>query len=194
MGYKVVIKFLQRRNYVQTLLLTLIMNKASSNKLGAGRPPKFNEERRPVTVTLPQRILDLLAEVDADRARAIAKVTEAAVGRDRPENRQVELVEIAQGRCVVVISQSECLRKIPWLKLAEISPARNLLIIPPGTPIETLEVSLLDLIEDAATDPNEMAMLKQLRATLSRLRREGRVTKGEIIFFTTRPTTPSNAT
>jgi hypothetical protein len=170
------------------------MNKASSNNLRAGRPPKFNEVRRPVTVTLPERILDLLAEVDADRARAIAKVTEAAVGRDRPENRQVELVEIAPGRCVVVVSQSEYLRKIPWLKLAEISPARNLLIIPPGTPIETLEVSILDLIEDEATDPKAVTMLKQLRSTLSRLRREGRVTKGEIIFFTTRPVVCSAST
>jgi hypothetical protein len=163
------------------------MEKASSSRAGAGRPPKFNEVRRPVTVTLPQRILDLLGQVDADRARAIAKVTEAAVGRDRPENRQVELVEIAPGRCVVVVSQSEYLRRIPWLKLVEISPARNLLIIPSGTPIETLEVSLLDLIEDAAPDFQEVAMLKQLRVTLSRLRREGRVTKGEIIFFATQP-------
>ncbi len=147
-----------------------------------------------MTVTLPQRILDLLGQVDSDRARAIAKVTEAAVGRDRPENRQMEMVEIAPGRCVLVVSQSEYLRRIPWLKLVEISPARNLLIIPPGTPIETLEVSLMDMIEDTGTDPKAVAMLKQLRTTLSRLRREGRVTKGEIIFFTTRPVTAASVT
>lgn len=169
------------------------MHKTSSNKSGAGRPPKFNEVSRPVTVTLPQRILDLLAEVDDDRARAIARVTEAAVGRDRPELRQVELVEIAPGRCVVVVSQSEYLRKIPWLRLVEISPARNLLIIPPGTPIETLEVSILDLIEDAATDAKAVVMLKQLRSIVSRLRREDRITKGEIIFFSTRPTVASSS-
>lgn len=170
------------------------MQKTSPTRLGAGRPPKFDEVRRPVTVTLPQRILDLLAQVDADRARAIARVTEAAVGRDRPENKQVELVEIAPDRCVVVVSQSEYLRKIPWLKLVEISPARNLLIIPPGAPIEALEVSLLDLIEDEATDHKAVGMLKQLRSTISRLRREGRVTKGEIIFFTTRPVVASAST
>jgi len=105
-----------------------------------------------VTVTLPVRVLDLLAEVDDDRARAIARVTEVAVGRDRPKEKRVELVEIAPNRCVIVVGQSEYLRKISWLKLVDISPARNLLIIPPGTPIETLEVSLLDLIEDVPAD------------------------------------------
>jgi hypothetical protein len=164
------------------------MKKTSDKRTTAGRPPKFNEVRRPVTVTLPRRILDLLAEVDADRARAIARVTEAAVGVDRPEKRQIELVEIGPEQCVVVVSQSEYLRKIPWLKLVEISPARNLIIIPPGTSIEAVEVALLDMIEDKATDPKAVAMLDQLRAIFSRLRREGRITKGEIIFFATKPT------
>ena len=42
-----------------------------------GRPAKFAEPSRPVTVTLPERILDLLAAVDSDRAQAIVKTVEA---------------------------------------------------------------------------------------------------------------------
>lgn len=164
------------------------MKKATTNRPAGGRPPKFNEVRRPVTVTLPQRILDLLAAVDGDRARAIARVTETAVGTDRPEQRRVELVEIGPEQCVVVVNQNEPLRGIPWLKLVEIAPARNLLIIPPGTPIEMLEVSLSDLIEDAQTQAKEKSMLIELRSLVSRLRREGKITKGEIIFFATQPT------
>jgi hypothetical protein len=164
------------------------MKKATTNRSMGGRPPKFNEIRRPVTVTLPQRILDLLAAVDGDRARAIARVTETAVGTDQPEHRQVELVEIGPEQCIMVVHQSEHLRKIPWLKLVEIAPARNLLIIPPGTPIETLEVSLSDLIEDAPTEAKERSMLIELRSLISRLRREGKITKGEIIFFAMKPT------
>ena len=170
------------------------MKKANADKSAVGRPPKFNEVRQPVTVTLPRRILDLLAGVDMDRARAIARVTEAAVGTDRPETRQVELIEIGPEQCVVVVSHNEYLRKIPWLKLVEIAPARNLIIIPPGTSIETVEVALLDMIEDETTDAKAVEMLGQLRGLLSRLRREGRITKGEIIFFATKPTARSRAT
>jgi hypothetical protein len=164
------------------------MKKATTNRSAGGRPPKFNEVRRPVTVTLPQRILDLLAAVDEDRARAIARVTETAVGTDRPEYRQIELIEIGPEQCVVVVNQSEHLRKIPWLKLVEIAPARNLLIIPLGTPIETLEVSLSDLIENIPADARERAILIELRFLINRLRRAEKITKGEIIFFATKPT------
>jgi hypothetical protein len=47
-------------------------------KTKIGRRPKFRGPRRPVTVTLPERTLATLAAIDADRARAIVKVTETA--------------------------------------------------------------------------------------------------------------------
>jgi len=170
------------------------MNKPQRDKTTCGRPPKFNEERRPVTVTLPKRILELLAAVDGDRARAIARVTETAVGTDRPEQRRVELLEIGPEQCVLVVGQSEHLRSISWLRLVEIAPARNLLIIPPGTPIETLEIALLDLLENAVIAPGEESMLQELRRLISRLRKANRITKGELIFFATKPTPrPSTA-
>ena len=50
---------------------------SSAKKNRTGRPAKFAEPSRPVTVTLPERILDLLAAVDSDRAQAIVKTVEA---------------------------------------------------------------------------------------------------------------------
>ena len=52
---------------------------ASTSKSAGGRPPKFDEPRRPVTVTLPKRTLSALAALDADRARAIVKLVDAAL-------------------------------------------------------------------------------------------------------------------
>ena len=46
--------------------------KSRVEKHPGGRPAKFAEPSRPVTVTLPERVLQLLAAVDADRAKAIS--------------------------------------------------------------------------------------------------------------------------
>jgi hypothetical protein len=49
------------------------------NKKKKGRPPKFRESRRPVTVTLPETTLARLAAINTDRAQAIVKAVGAAV-------------------------------------------------------------------------------------------------------------------
>ncbi len=108
----------------------------------SGRPPKFREPRRPVTMTLPERILDLLAEIDPDRTCAVVKVTEAVVGAGKGHFKPVELVEMAPGKSLIVVGPSKALRKIPWIKLIEIARTRYLLTIPSGTSIEALEVAL----------------------------------------------------
>ena len=118
------------------------------SKTGGGRPPKFREPRRPVTMILPERILDQLAEIDPDRTRAVVKVTEAVAGTDQGKFKPVELVEMSPGKSLIVVCPGKILRKIPWIKLIEITPGRYLVSIPSGTPIETLEVALRDLSQD----------------------------------------------
>jgi len=45
---------------------------------------------------------------------------------------EVDLVEVAPGAAVIMVGPSRSLRKIPWLKLAELSPRRFLLTIVSG--------------------------------------------------------------
>jgi hypothetical protein len=92
----------------------------------SGRPPKFQEPRYPVTMTLPKRILDQLAEIDPDRTRAVVKVTEAVMGAGQGPFKPVELIEMAPGKSLIVVGPSKALRSIPWLRLIEITPARFL--------------------------------------------------------------------
>ena len=47
-----------------------------TNPNPGGRPAKFDEPSRPVTMTLPDRILDRLAEIGDDRAKAVVKAVE----------------------------------------------------------------------------------------------------------------------
>jgi len=152
-----------------------------------GRPPKFREPRRPVTLTLPERTLRLLAAVDKDRARAVVKVTDAALApTDTPQSKLVDVVEVMPGVGIILVGASRCLRQIPWLRLVEVAPARFLLSIPSGTPVDSLEIALDDLREAVPpADARERAILEQLHALIRTLRRGRSVSKAEMLFVDT---------
>lgn len=154
-----------------------------TTKKSGGRPPKFREPRHPVTMTLPKRILDQLAEIDPDRTRAVVKVTEAVMGTAK-EFKPVELVEMTPDKSLIVVGPSKALRQIPWLKLIEMAPARYLLAIPPGTPIEALEVALRDLFfnPDLQKNERENTVLSELINLLGQQRRNLRLSKAEILI------------
>lgn len=159
----------------------------STRNLG-GRPRKFAEPSRPITVTLPERTLDLLKAVHEDRARAITKVTDAALHGEAADRPLVRLVEIEPGTAVLIVGPSRRLREIPWLSLAEIAPAQHLLAVASGTPPERLELTLIDLIDSLASDEgHERALLEELRRQIARLRRERRMSTSEIILVNTNP-------
>ena len=100
----------------------------------------------------------------------------------------VELAPVSSTQSVILVANSRSLRTIPWLNLIKVSPARNLLSIQPGTPIERLEVTIDDLLEDLADgDPVERELIGQLRRCLRGTRRSRRVTRGEILFVERQP-------
>ena len=152
-----------------------------------GRPPKFNEPCRPVTVTLPKRILAQLETIDADRARALVKVTDTVVGSRGSRFRPVELVKMALGKSLIVVGLSQSLKSIPWLKLIEIAPARYLLTIPSGMAVESLEVALSDLLKDADVQHNERerGILQELMNLIGHQRRTKRMSKAEVLIIRT---------
>ena len=160
---------------------------AKDNSKRGGRPPKFQEPRHPVTMTLPERILEQLAEIDPDRTRAVVKVTEAVSGTREGAFKPVELVEMAPDQSLIVIGPNQALKEIPWVKMIEITPARYLLAVPSGTPIEALEVALRDLYNDPAQKNNarECAILLELLNLIGHQRRSRRMSKAEILIIDT---------
>ena len=149
-----------------------------------GRPPKFDEPRRPITVTLPESTLARIATLDADRARAIVKLTDAAIPI-QPNRNYVELIEVAPGLSLIVVGPSQRLREIKWLRLVEVAPTRFLLTIPSGTPIDSLELAIGDLLDETAPDEWEHSSLLKLRDLIRKLRRRGDISKGEMLFVKT---------
>ena len=86
---------------------------AAKNK--GGRPSKFDEPSRPITVTLPDRILERLADIDGDRAKAIVKAVEAALDTPGGETRPVGEMPVGSGESLLTVADNRFLRRIPWL-------------------------------------------------------------------------------
>lgn len=151
-----------------------------------GRPRKFSESSRPITVTLPQRTLTLLKSVDSDRAHAIVKATNWVTGVGKEKDSLVEIVEVEEGRAVIIVGPSRSLKSLPWLRLAEIAPARFLLIVPTGTPIEILELAMMDMVDGLGEhEAYERRLLNELRECLTRQRRNNKVSKAELLLIDT---------
>jgi len=148
-----------------------------------GRPPKFKETSRPITVTLPERILKALERVSSDRALALVKCVETVIGTVDGVEKMVELVEVLPGKALIVVHSNRSLNRIEWLRLVEIAPARFMLVLPPGMPIERLEVEMQDLIESLNEgDDGEQLLLVQLQKMLAQQRRQKTLSKGELLL------------
>lgn len=153
-------------------------------KRPGGRPPKFSEPRRPVTVTLPQRTLDLLRGISADRAKAIVKAVDAVMRTTEPKAR-VEVVEMSVGLGLLVMPFHQGLHDIPWLTMIEIAPGRHLLVVEPGTPIERIEVAIGDMLLEAQdTASHETDFLRELADRVGEMRRSAKLSKAEILCVT----------
>jgi hypothetical protein len=159
----------------------------TGKRLSSGRPPKSEEARRPITVTLPERTLRQLAVIHPDRAKAIVKVTEAALGFKSGKKPLVEVVEAYPGQAMVIVGPTKRLREIDFLSLVEIAPARFLLVITTGTGVESLELAIGDLLENISPDEAyEVELLTELLDVMRHRRRQQDVTKAEILLFRTR--------
>ena len=90
-----------------------IGKQGSESASKGGRPAKFNEPRRPVTMTLPNRILDLLADINQDRAKAIATLVEQSMlpGGDPVE--PVRELPVNDTKSLLTVADCPALRAIP---------------------------------------------------------------------------------
>ncbi len=142
-----------------------------------------SEDNRIITLTLPEKTVKLLETFDQDLTRAIAKVIDIATERAFPKGSSFEVVKVAPHNSVLIVGSDTLLSRIPWLRLVEISPGRNLIAIPSGTSLESLEVAILEVIEGmASAAETEKSLLKEFCKYVGRLRRHNRVSRAEIMI------------
>lgn len=160
------------------------MTESSGEKRRGGRPAKFAEPSRPVTMTLPDRVLRWLATVDADRAQAVTRVVDSLMESRGRKNRPVTTVRIGGGQSIILVGYSERLKRHPLLRLVEVAPGRHLISIRSGTAIESVEVALEDILDERplAKTP-EREMLEMLLDLIRSSRRTNATRKEEILIM-----------
>lgn len=138
-------------------------------------------------MTLPEATLNRLASIDPDRARAIVKVTEAAMPVDAAGQKLIEVVEVERGLGIIIVGPSRLLQRIEGLRMVEVAPLRFLLTIPLGTSIDSIELAVIDLVEcGAAAEEWERSLLVELRDLIRNLRQRREISKAEMLFVDTR--------
>ena len=154
--------------------------RSSEKKKTGGRPPKFAEPSRPVTLTLPESILEELQQVHPDRGRAIVELTKKARRADGAAKALVEIVEMAKNTGLVIIGPSKAIRKMPFLRLVEVAPMRYLLAFEQGCNFHNLEIAIIDALDDEH-EKQERELLTQLLHHIRGLRKSKRVSMAEIL-------------
>lgn len=177
----------------ETDSMATMHNHSSRSGSRGGRPAKFDEPSRPVTVTLPDRILDRLKEIDADRALAIVKAVEAVLGHAPPTRTEVvRELRFDKNETLLTIADNSLLRSIPWLTMVEIAPGRHLLSLKKGTSIEKLEVTLCDILDaQPNAAPSERRTLERLVECIRPPRRSRALRTEEILVIHTKASAPS---
>lgn len=159
------------------------MDTQKQRKKSGGRPPKFDEPSRPVTLTLPERTLHELRQVDADPGRAIVKLATWALQNGGKHEPLVEIVKSSDEVGIIVIGPCLALTQIPFLHLVEVGPARYLLALDSGHDFKALEIAIRDIVEDLPpTDTRERHLLGQLLERMKHLRKSDAISRAEILF------------
>lgn len=152
-------------------------------KKTGGRPRKFREPSRPITLTLPESTLAELHQIDPDRSRAIVKLTRNALSTDGQTRPSVEIVEMAAQTGLVIVGPSRALRQIRFLHLVEVAPARYLLALDPGHDFSTLELAINDALDELTqSEEPERELLTALLAQMRRLRKSEAASTAEILL------------
>ena len=92
------------------------------------------------------------------------------------------------GLAIIVVGPSRYLPKITWLRLVELAPLRFLLTIPSGTAVDSVELAVIDLLQNLKPNEEwEKSILEALRDLMRHLRLNGKLSKAEILFVDTNP-------
>ena len=163
------------------------MAKSTLKNPKGGRPSKFDEPSRPVTLTLPDRILERLTDIDSDRAKAIVKAVEAVLGEGTSNPSMVNELRVNDEEVLLTVADNRLLRAIPWLTMIEIAPGRHLLSLKDRASIEKLEVTLGDILDaHPQAKPAERRTLERLLECL-RTPRRNRALRTEDILVVQSP-------
>jgi hypothetical protein len=141
----------------------------SPTTVGRGRPRKFGRASRAVTLTLPEDVLTRLAAVDADLGRAIVSLVER---RGAVRSRTIRAAELATyGRhSVIVVAPLKVLRRIEGVQLVPVANGRCLISLDRSESVPQLELAIRDAIDRDGASRSDREALAEIAAILRRAR------------------------
>jgi len=138
-----------------------------------GRPRKFTAPSRPITLTLPEHVIDALAALDPDLSRAIVRLAQPLLA-DRP-HAPAELATFGR-HSVIVVSPSRTLEKRTGVELLHMPDGRALISFDRSMTIAGLELLIEDALEDKSLPPADRQIFVAIATILKSARRSDTVT------------------
>jgi hypothetical protein len=132
-----------------------------------GRPPKFGRRARPVSVTLPEDLIERLQAQHLDLGRAIVDLFEARSTSDAP----VQLAEFGRG-ALILVPPAGALKRMAGVELIPLSNGRALIALDHPMSPSDLELALNDALiglalaaPDHAIVANVVSILREARTS-----------------------------
>jgi hypothetical protein len=169
------------------------MSSARPPRRPRGRPRKFAEPSRAVTLTLPEETLARLATLDSDISHAIVRLSRR--GRSpAPPREPAELTAFGR-RAVITIRPTPALERRAGIDLIPLPNGRALISFDQPKTIPDLELTLNDALEDRTLSGEERQVFESIRAILKDARRsnEIRLLRRSIIILEYSARRPRNA-
>ena len=152
-----------------------------------GRPRKFTTPARPVTVTLPEHVLEALSAVDTDLGRAIVRLAQPVLS-DRP-HAPAELASFGR-HSMIVVHPSRSLERRTGVELLHLPDGRALIAFDQTGTVAALELVLKDALEERDLPASDRETFEAIGEILQTARRSDRVNvlqRNVIVLETRKP-------
>lgn len=132
-----------------------------------GRPRKFAEPSRSVTLTLPEGVIAALGGIDRDLSRAVVRIAQPQMNKG--PSAAAELA-VFGGRAVIVVNPSRALEERIGIVLVPLSDGRALISFDESMSVASLELQLRDALEEDILAKEDARVFKAVADLLRQAR------------------------
>jgi hypothetical protein len=136
-----------------------------------GRPRKFGVPSRPVTVTLPEPVIEALDAVDHDLSRAIVRLAQPEMAKQ--PHPPAEIARFGT-RAVIVVNPTRTLERRAGVTLVPLPDGRALISFARSITPAHVELMIADALDDPDLDDSDRAIFTAIQDIL----RSARKTRG----------------
>ena len=132
-----------------------------------GRPKKFDEPTRVVSMTLPESAIDRLSQTHGDLGRAVVSLIDR---KTSPRARPAAELVVFGNHAVISVRPSPSLEQRTGVQLVPLPDGRALLSFDTPKTISDLELSISDALDDPSLNSEDRAVFDSLRGILREAR------------------------